>query len=154
MRLIVAAFAFLLAGVASADTQGRVQGDPNVACGFKPHELCFQTPQDGVARAEYYSEPFYAVILKTSAPCSVNEPERVQAQALFPRRKVFALRFFCGEDVEENVRYTNVNEKYAFFAVYAGQTDKEAAGVLRDVKATRKFPGANVRKMQAVLVYP
>ena len=155
MRAIVAILGFAAASVASADTTGRVQADPSVACAdFKPHELCFEKPKDGIARAEYLSEPFYAVILRTTARCSLTEAERLQAQALFPGRKVFATRFYCGEDIEENISYTNVDEKYGFLAVYAGVKLEDANKLLRDVRAMGRFHGANVRRMQAKLVYP
>ena len=34
------------------------------------------------------------------------------------------MRFQCDDDIEENISYTNVNDKYAFLAVYAGATLK------------------------------
>jgi hypothetical protein len=143
-----------LSGVTAADTQGKVLPDPAVSCEvFKPHNLCFETPKDGVARGEYFSEPFYAVILRTAERCSIPEEERLQTQALFPRSKVFSMRFEC-TDVEEFITYTNVNDKFAFLAVYAGVTLNEASKRLAEVKATGRFPGANIRKMQAVLVFP
>jgi hypothetical protein len=150
-----AAVALALAGVASADTLGRVLPDPAAVCdATKPYELCFEKPKDGIARAAYLSEPFYAVILKTAARCSVTESERLEAQALFPRHKVFSSRFYCGEDVEENIAYTSVDEKYGFLAVYAGTTYFDAKKMLIAVTATGRFHGANIRKMQAKLVYP
>lgn len=155
MRVIVAFVALAFAGVSSADALGKVQGDPRVACEVaKPHELCFAKPSDGVARAEYLSEPFYAVILKTAAKCSIPEKERSKVQALFPAHKVFSMRFFCGEDVEEAISYTNVNDQFAFLAVYAGATKADGNKMLKTVRASGRFPGANVRKMQAKLVYP
>ena len=145
-----------LAGNASADSQGKVQPDPTHPCRdtFKPHELCFETPRDGVARADYFSEPFYAVILRSAERCTVAEEERVRVQKLFPRSKVFSMRFHCDENIEENVGYTNVDEKLGFLAVYAGPALKEANARLAEAKATGRFPGANIRKMQARLVYP
>lgn len=143
-----------LAGTAFADTQGKVQPDPASPCSSKPHELCFETPKDGLARAEYLSEPFYAVILKTAERCTITEEERLQAQGLFPRSKVFSVRFECDDNVEENISYTNVNEKFGFLAVHAGQTLKEANARLAEVRAAGRFPGANIRRMQARLVYP
>jgi hypothetical protein len=121
---------------------------------LKPHELCFERPRDGVARAEYLSESFYAVILKTTEPCMITEEERLQAQALFPRSKVFSMRFQCSDNFEENITYTNVDAKFGFIAVYAGTTLEEAKKRLAEVNATGRFPGANIRKMQAKLVYP
>ena len=152
------AFAFLLmTAAAAAGSQGKVQPDPTdpkKACrGFKPHELCFEKPRDGVARVEYLSEPFYAVILKTTEPCMITEEERLQTQALFPRSKVFSMRFQCNDNIEENITYTNVDAKFGFLAVYAGTTVEEAKKRLAEVNATGRFPGANIRKMQAKLVY-
>jgi len=146
-----------LAGVTSAGAPGKVQPDPTSSCSeksFKPHELCFETPKDEIARAEFLSEPFYAVILRTSAPCTITEAERLDTQRLFPRAKVFSMRFYCDENIEENISYTNVNDKFGFLAVYAGLTMKEAKARLEEVKATGKFQGANIRKMQARFVYP
>lgn len=143
------------ATAALADTMGKVRPDPSLACvGFKPHELCFDTPKDEIARAEYHSEPFYAVILKTAERCSLTEKERLETQALFPRNKVFSMRFECGEESEENISYTNVSGKHAFLAIHAGEKEADATRLLHDVQATGRFPGANIRKMQAVLVYP
>ena len=157
MNRFVLAIMLSLAGIASADAQGKVQPDPARSCsdrGFKPHELCFETPKDEIARAEYLSEPFYAIILKTAERCTISEKERLQTQSLFPRAKVFSMRFYCGENIEENISYTNVNDKFGFLAVYAGPGLKEANSRLAEVKATGRFPGANIRKMQARLVYP
>jgi endonuclease V-like protein UPF0215 family len=63
---------------------------------------------------------------------------------LFPDRKVFSSRCV---DVE-NLFYTNVNPKSRMMAVYAGLTLAEAKRVLADVRATGKFPGANIRQMR------
>jgi len=157
LTMIALAF-FLMTAAAGADSQGKVQPDPNdpkKACrGFKPHELCFETPKDGVARVEYLSEPFYAVILKTTEPCMITEEERLQTQALFLRSKVFSNRFQCDDNIEENIAYTNVDSKFGFLAVYAGTTLEEAKKRLAEVNATGRFTGANIRKMQAKLLYP
>ena len=154
MKTSVIAIVLFLSGIASAGAQGRVLPDPAMSCkAFKPHQLCFETPNDGIARAEYLSEPFYAVILKTADRCSIPEKERLQTQGLFPGIKVFSTRFEC-DDMEEFIRYTNVNDKFGFLAVYAGATLNEANQRLAEVKATNRFPGANIRRMQAVLVYP
>ena len=157
MNRFVLAILLSLTGIGSADAQGKVQPDPAQSCrdrGFKPHELCFETPKDQMARAEYLSEPFYAVMLKTADRCTISEKERLQTQGLFPRAKVFSMRFQCDENVEENISYTNVNDKFGFIAVYAGPSLKEADARLAEVKATGRFPGANIRRMQARLVYP
>ena len=155
MKAFIVAISLFLSGVAFADTQGKVHPEPSTSCpSFKPHHLCFDLPKDGIARGEYFSEPFYAIILKTIEPCSISEKERLKVQALFPRSKVFFVRFGCIDDIEEYIRYTNVNDKVGFLAVYAGATVKEANVRLSEVKATGKFPGANIRKMQAVVVFP
>jgi hypothetical protein len=155
MRVLLAAAVLAVTGAAWADTLGRVHGDPDTVCkGVKPHELCFDKPKDEIARAEYLSEPFYAIILKTAARCSLAEAERLQVQALFPKNKVFSTRFYCDEDMEENIAYTNVKEDVGFLAVYAGTTMTAAKAMLEDVNATGRFSGANIRKMQAKLVYP
>ena len=157
MNRFVIAIALLLAGIASAHSQGAVESNPAKACSdddFKSHELCFQTPRDGVARAELLSESFYAVILKTAERCTITEDERLQTQKHFPETKVFSMRFNCDDNIEENISYTNINDKFGFLAVYAGRTLKEAKARLAEVKATGRFPGANIRKMQAKRVYP
>ncbi len=53
---------------ASDDLPGQVDGSPDAydQSGFKPHELSFSLPTDGLARAEFRSEEFYAVILKSA----------------------------------------------------------------------------------------
>ncbi|HEX5128580.1 MAG TPA: hypothetical protein VFV90_02480, partial [Usitatibacter sp.] len=133
---------------------GRIFPDPSQPRpGFKPHELAFATPQDGVARAEFRSEPFYAVILKTTERCGVWEAERREIQALFPANKVFFPRAGCDEP-EENIAYTNVDVKFGFLAVYAAATEPAAREFLKKVNALGRFPGANVRRMQVVLLYP
>jgi hypothetical protein len=146
-----------LAGITAAHAEGKVHANPATPCSpgdFKPHELCFEIPNDGVARAEVLSETFYAVILKTTERCVITEDERLRVQALFPENKVFSMRFNCDDDIEENVSYTNVNDKFGFLAVYAGRTLKEAKARLEQVKAAGNFPGANIRKMQAMFIYP
>ena len=139
----------------NAPFEGRIFPDPARApAGFKPHELAFATPKDGVARIEFRSVPFYAVILRTAERCSIKETERAQVQALFASSKVFATRHGCDDSVEENITYTNVDPKWGFLAVYGGATEGEAREFLKKVNALGRFPGANVRRMQAVLVYP
>ena len=157
MRQLAAVFLLSLSSLALADNAGKVQPDPTSACSaksFKPHELCFDTPKDEIARAEYLSESFYAIILKTAEPCSISETERLETQRAFPGAKVFSMRFQCDDGIDENISYTNVNDKFGFLAVYAGRTMKDAKATLEAVKATGKFQDANIRKMQAKLVYP
>src|SRR5688500_8512487 len=105
--------------------QGKPCPDPARPCGlagsaFKPNELSFDAPvKFAFDRGEDRSQPFYAVILKSAALCSLPEKERERLQALFPRSKVFLHRFFC-EDFGDKVTYTNVDAKQGFIAVYAG----------------------------------
>lgn len=123
--------------------------DPTVRCRtsvpFEPHQLPFVVPRNAVI---FETEKFYAVILK-SAPdktqdCTgfVQEPERLEAQKLFPRNKVFASR--CYEP--EELYYENIDAEVMFMAVYAGRTRAEAQAMLARVKATGKFPGAYLKR--------
>src|SRR6266550_1716895 len=127
-----------------------VCGNPNVSCTtsltFEPYALPFQMPQNSVI---YDTEFFYAVILRSVSTANNNcdnyipEQERLAAQTLFPNNKVFASR--CAEPGE--VSYTNTSAKAQFMAVYAGLNLAGANRMLAAVKATGKFPGANVRRM-------
>jgi len=96
------------------------------------------------------TDPFYVVILKSmpaandSCDVFIPETERLAAQALFPDRKVFASR--CIEPGE--LFYTNVSENQRMMAVYAGSTLAEGKRVLDLVRATGKFPGANLRRIR------
>lgn len=127
-------------------------GDPTAACKtgatFQPYDLPFRLPENA---AIYDTDLFYAVILKSiSVPVDncdmfVPESDRLAAQALFPDRKVFASR--CAEP--GGLSYTNTSPKAQFMAVYAGMTLADANRMLASVKATGKFPGANIRRMRA-----
>lgn len=135
-------------------TQGKVCPDPNRPCdGFKHNELSFRiaTPFQ-FDRGRDKSAPFYAVLLKSATRCSIAEDERRRVQALFPERKVFVHQYFC-QDFGDKVTYTNVNEKYGFLAVYAGETEAEARKILARAQATGQFPDANIRKMEVIVVY-
>lgn len=131
-----------------------VCGNPNVSCPsavtFESNDLPFRVPRNAVI---YDTELFYAVILKSVSAKNENcdnhipEPERIAAQTLFPDRKVFASR--CPEP--GNVSYSSVAPETNFLAVFAGTTLAEANRVLATVKATGKYPGANLRRMRATL---
>jgi len=131
-----------------------VCGNPKAPCKtsvvFQPYALPFRLPQGAVI---YDTELFYAVILKSvSVPndrCDVFVPEseRLAAQALFAVNKVFSSR--CVEPGD--ISYTNTAPNQHFMAVYAGMTVAEANRMLDAVKATGKFPGANIRRMRAVI---
>lgn len=152
------ALALALAGSPAGqggEAPGRVCPDPARPCaGFRSHDLSFSLPAAGAARAEDRSRPFYAVILRSGGRCTVSERERLAAQALFPGRKVFATRFECDGDGENNVTYTGVDARHGFLAVYAGDTRAHADVALARVRATGRFPGANLRRMQVVRVHP
>lgn len=131
----------------------RICHDPTAACRtsfeFEAHDLRFELPRNAVI---WETQEFYVVILKSvrargEQDCDtfVPEAERLAAQALFPRRKVFTSR--CNEPV--SVYYTNAAPTQRFMAVYAGATRAEAAKTLAAARATGKFPGANLRRMRA-----
>jgi len=149
------AFVNVVAGQSHSRRQARratVCGNPQVNChfpnnSFQPFDLPFRIPRRAII---FDTELFYAVILKSVAvdgDCDtfVPETERLQAQALFPDHKVFTDR--CSEP--GNLYYTNVSGNHRFMAVYAGSTLAEAKRFLATVKATGKFPGANLRRMRA-----
>ncbi|HWW75899.1 MAG TPA: hypothetical protein VNZ44_10900 [Pyrinomonadaceae bacterium] len=123
--------------------------DPTVRCRtsvpFEPHQLPFRVPPNAVI---FETEKFYAVILKSgrdkTQDCTgfVPESERLEAQKLFPRQKVFASR--CYEPDE--LYYEGVDPDVRFMAVYAGRTRAEADATLAKVKATGLFPGAYLKR--------
>jgi hypothetical protein len=131
-----------------------VCGNPNLTCTsavtFEPYDLPFRVPQNAVI---YDTELFYAIILRSVPSPADNcdnyipEPDRMAAQMLFVKNKVFTSR--CVEP--GRVSYTNTNPRTQFMAVYAGLTQAEANRMLAKVKATGKFPGANLRRMRAVM---
>jgi hypothetical protein len=131
----------------------RICYDPTAACRtsfeFPPHDLRFELPRNAVI---WETQEFYVVILSSvrardESDCDtfVPEDQRLAAQELFPRRKVFTSR--CNEPV--STYYTNTAPTQRFMAVYAGATRAEAEKTLAAVRATRKFPGANLRRMRA-----
>ena len=138
-------------GARQRPKRGSIWGNPMVVCKtsatFQLNDLPFRVPANSVI---FDTELFYAIILKSVVTreddCDVfiSETERLPAQALFPDRKVFSSR--CADP--ENLFYTNVNPSVRVMAVYAGATLPEANKVLQLVRATGKFPGANVRRMR------
>jgi len=114
---------------------------------FQPNDLPFRLPEKAVI---FDTELFYAIILKSvgvsEEDCDVLVPEteRLQTQTLFPDHKVFTSR--CADAGE--LFYTGMSPKHRFMAVYAGTTLAEAQRMLSAVKATGKFPGANIRRMR------
>jgi hypothetical protein len=151
-------FALLASGASAqrlkATRLAAVCGDPTVRCRttveFQPYQLPFVVPKDGVI---WETEKFYAVILKSvrdpsqGGDCNVfiPEAEREAAQALFPRNKVFASRCFEPGDLF----YTGVADNTQFMAVYAGRTRAAGQAMLEKVRATGRYPGANLRRLSS-----
>ncbi len=131
--------------------RGSICGNPQVSCKttveFHDYDLSFRVPSNAVI---FDTEVFYAIVLKSvsaaDSDCEtfVAESERLATQTLFPNRKVFSSR--CYEPGE--LFYTNVSPKHRMMAVYAGTNLAEAKRVLASVRATGKFPGANLRRMR------
>ena len=158
--ICVVAVAVMCTTFAAAQTRRKpakhpsICGNPNVTCGgeitFQPNDLPIRVPRNAVI---FDSDLFYAVILRSvpspeeSCDNFIPEPERLAAQNLFHNNKVFTSR--CAEPGQ--VSYSNTSPKAQFMAVYAGMTLAEANSMLAKVKATGKFPGANIRRMRAVL---
>jgi len=138
---------------------GQLCGNPKVSCKtsatFEVNDLPFQVGKDMVI---VDTVPFYAVILKSTAViddnCEVFIPEsdRIAAQELFPNNKVFSSRcidpnnLFYADVTSRTPRY--FSETHRLMAVYAGKTLAEAKKMLEAVKATGKYPGANIRRMR------
>ncbi len=156
LSAVAAAATALLAFGATASAQRQrpprlaaVCPDPTVRCRtsveFMPHHLPFQVPPDAVI---FETEKFYAVILKSARDktqdCTgfVEEPERLEAQKLFPHNKVFASRCYDPEELY----YEGIDPEVMFMAVYAGRTRAEGQAMLARVKATGKFPGAYLKR--------
>ena len=131
---------------------GAVCGNPTVPCRtsatFPPNDLPFRIPATSNI---FDTDLFYAVILKSvtvpddNCDTFIPESDRLATQALFPDRKVFSSR--CADP--GGLSYTNTSPKARFMAVYAGMTLVEANRTLATVKASGKYPAANVRRMRA-----
>lgn len=155
---LMAIAVFRVAG--QAETPGSVCSIPAAACSstysFAAYQLPFRIKRKLVFGKTYKSGPFYSVVLKsvranTDPDCThISEKERLEAQALFPDRKVFASRFSCAEEL---VLYTNVDQDHNFLAVYAGTTAAEAKRTLTKAKAMGRYPQANIRRMEVVLEF-
>ena len=141
--------------LARGDPLPDVCPDPEHPCaGFRTHDLSFdRTSNGGKPGAEERSAPFFAVILKSAPKCALGEAERRQAQALFPKKKVFVQRFECDDDLENNVFYTGVASEQAYMAVYAGKFRSAAEETLAVAKLAG-FTDANIRRMQVIFVHP
>ncbi|MBD0325991.1 MAG: hypothetical protein ICV68_06155 [Pyrinomonadaceae bacterium] len=149
--LVFVAFGLTAESQTRRGRRGAVCFNPNVPCRttatFEVYDLPFRVPPNA---AIWESEPFYAVILASvrfrDEECNtafIPEAQRLEAQSLFPDRKVFSSR--CGEP--GTVFYSNTSPNTNFMAVYGGRTQAEAARMLASVKATGKFPQAYIRRM-------
>jgi len=120
---------------------------------FEKYELSFTLPKTIKPNVSYPSAPFYAIILKTMAEADCDQGEyssaterfRMQAQKLFPDRKVFAENQ-CPDMGAVGYSINGKNNTKVFVAVYAGETQLEAEQVL--AKAKEKYPDARVAKMR------
>lgn len=154
VTLAICAVSLFVGGNLSASSaqKARVCFDPSVPCKtsvtFDAYDLPFEVPKNAVI---WETVDFYAIILKSvSSPegdCErfVSEADRLNAQELFPRAKVFASRP-CNPG---GLFYTNVAPNQQFMAVYAGATRAQAQRMLATVQATGKYPGAYIRRMRA-----
>jgi len=138
---------------------GQICGNPKVTCKtsatFQANDLPFQVGKDFVI---VDTVPFYAIILKSAAVkddnCDVFIPEsdRLAAQELFPTNKVFSSRCIDPENLfyeEVGTRKPRIlSETHRIMALYAGKTLTEAKKTLEAVKATGKYPGANIRRLR------
>lgn len=152
---------FLLSKQWSVHTKSPVIGSPktivNGSYAFDSNDLPYELPGTIKTSLPYYSEFFYAILLKSQrsrpydpyTPCEgfISETERLETQRLFPDNKVFTSRSGCNTEVS----YSNTNREYEFMAVYGGKTYSEAKAFLQKVNATNKFNGANIRKMQVIV---
>lgn len=164
----VIVLAFCLPVVAQKASQSRlydVCGDPSVSCGtsgsFGAEDLPIKITGELEWMGEYKSKVFYAVIVQSRKviptqdianegdTCSgqFSASERSDLQEMFPSNRVFSSSFGC---YHFEHLYTNVNDKFNFLAVYA-KDNTNARMILKKVRASGKYPGANVRRMQAIL---
>jgi hypothetical protein len=167
MKYLYFSFLLLILSFASnaqdVQTNGAICGDPRVRCvtsgKFGDADLPFKIAGELKWMGEYRSKSFYAVIVQSRKAIEGSGPaandcggqftanERRRLQAVFPANRVFSSAFGC-YDFEHS--YTNVNVAYNFLAVYGGETEAQAKQVLNKVKGSGKYPGANIRRMQAV----
>lgn len=140
-----------------------VCGNPKLECktsgGFDDADLPIKVTGKLEWMGEYKSKAFYAVIVQSRKVIAVSGPEeecggqftpaeRSRLQSSFPSNRVFSSAFGCYYFEHS---YTNVNTGFNFLAVYGGETEAAARTVLKAIKSTGKYPGANLRRMQAVL---
>jgi len=146
--------------------------DPGSPCpdtmmhAFEPYELPFN-PEIQERRDSLDSLSFFAVVLdtrkalsdggdpkdETGAPpkkaCGgfFDEEERLSAQMVFPRRKVFASRHGCKTSV---ISYAGLSPDENVLAVYAGAKEDEARATLAE--ALRRFPKSKLVRTRVQLL--
>src|SRR6185503_3014035 len=148
LTVAFAAAALALVSI-SAQAQLKVCPDPSSPCKskhktFEKYELSFILPKTIKPNIAYQSAPFYAIIFKSWAESDCDQGEyssaterfRLQAQKLFPDRKVFASHQ-CPDMGALGYTVNGKPEIRAFVAVYAGETQAEADQLL--VKAKEKY---------------
>ena len=120
---------------------------------FETYDLPFTLPKTIKPNVTYHSAPFYAVVFKTWAESDCDQGEyssateqfRLQAQKLFPDRKVFASHQ-CPDMGALSYTINGKPDTSAFVAVYAGESQAEADQILQ--KAKPKYASARVARMR------
>lgn len=137
---------------------GTIYGAPygNSPVGFKDHELPFRIMAGEIAKPEDRSEEFWAVVLRSAAPCSISEDERVELQTYFQQHRVFMNRFGCDDEFgsDEFMSYAGLDTERAFLAIYGGRERRHAEWLMAIPMLQARYPDLAVVKMQAVMVYP
>ena len=123
---------------------------------FKLHELPFHIVPREVARAEDRSNDFWALLLRTAAPCSISEDERAELQTYFQQHRVFMNRFGCDDEsgADEFMTYAGVEAEQTFIAIYGGSKRRHAEWLEAIPMLKARYPDLAVVKMQAILVHP
>jgi hypothetical protein len=143
----------------SAQTSLKVCPNPAAPCqskhkSFEKYELSFTLPKVIKPNVAYSSAPFYAVILKSFSEPECDQGEystdvervRLDAQKMFPGRKVFADNQ-CPDMGAVAYTFNGKPNARVFVAVYAGDTQTDASQVL--AKAKERYPNARQVRMQA-----
>lgn len=159
--LVLAVLPSAYAQKASQSRLYDVCGDTNRACqtsgSFRDEDMPMRITGELEWFGEYKSKPFYAVIVQSRKAIEGGGPadndcggqfsaaERSKLQKIVPSNRVFSSWFGC---YHFDMSYTNVNHAYNFLAVYGGESEAAARTVLKTLK--NQYPGANIRKMQAV----
>ena len=161
MRLVsIAALVAAVGFIAEAPKQsGRVSGHPSRPYtsdhkAFSQWEISFRLPAKIRPNTTYWSERFYAVIVKTgkNPPCDGGEFSKAvealrrNAQRAFPDRKVFA-DHQCPDLGAVTHSGHGLKDFPYFVAVYAGTTRSEAERTLGAAK--KKYAAARLVRVRA-----